>query len=169
MSASKQASSATRIAVEDTPAAPGPTIPPAEWGTVFLLARIFYAMRARTEDALKPHGLTPMQFTIMDCLERWKGLSSAELSRRFNVTPQTMGEMIANLERRGLVARKQNPRNRRALKLDLTAEGRKLLRQSASQVGKVEQAMFSGLSPAQTDQLRESLVALHSELWTRPD
>ena len=41
-------------------------------------------------------------------------------------------------------------------------------RQSSSQIGKVEEGMFSGLSSAQVDQLRASLLALHAELWTRP-
>ena len=124
------------------PADAGPsaeaTAPPSKWGMIYLLARIFYAMRQRTEDALKPFNLTPMQFTILSTMYRWQGLSSAELSRRFNVTPQTMGEMIGNLERRGLVERAQDPANRRALRLNLTEEGARLFRICEAAMHEVE-------------------------------
>ena len=56
--------------------------PPVEWGLIYLIARVFYGMRSRTEEALRPHSLTPMQFTILAGMERWEGVSSAELSRR---------------------------------------------------------------------------------------
>lgn len=138
--------------------------PPYQWGMIYLLARIFYAMRQRTEDALKPHNLTPMQFTIMSTLGRLQGLSSAELSRRFSVTPQTMGEMIGNLERRSLVARAQDPANRRALKLNLTQEGERLLRACETAMHEVEAAMFEDMSPREVEALRTRMISLHGRL-----
>jgi DNA-binding MarR family transcriptional regulator len=138
--------------------------PPFRWGMIYLLARIFYAMRQRTEDALKPHNLTPMQFTIISTLGRRQGLSSAELSRRFSVTPQTMGEMIGNLERRSLVARVQDPANRRALKLNLTQEGERLLRLCETAMHDVEAAMFEDMSPREFEALRARMISLHGRL-----
>jgi DNA-binding MarR family transcriptional regulator len=138
--------------------------PPFRWGMIYLLARIFYAMRQRTEDALKPHNLTPMQFTIMSTLGRRQGLSSAELSRRFSVTPQTMGEMIGNLERRSLVVRAQDPANRRALKLNLTPEGERLLRACEAAMHEVEEAMFEDMSPREVEALRARMINLHGRL-----
>lgn len=138
--------------------------PPSQWGMIYLLARIFYAMRQRTEDALKPYNLTPMQFTIMSTMFRWQGLSSAELSRRFNVTPQTMGEMIGNLERRGLVERAQDPSNRRALRLNLTDEGVRLFRVCEQAMHDVEAAMFEDMSTREFEALRTRMVSLHAHL-----
>ena len=146
-----------------------PAAPPVPWGLIYLLARVFYGMRARTEEALRPEGLTSMQFTILAGLQRWKGLSSAELSRRFEVTPQTMGEMIANLERRGLVARRQDPANRRALKLDLTPEGERQVKLSTASVNGVESSLLEGLSPQQAEGLRQGLTALFAHIGLRPD
>ena len=154
------ARAAPLTAVEDPQSADGPF----PWSLVYLFARIFYAVRMRSEEALKPYSLTPMQFTILATLGRWPGLSSAELSRRFNVTPQTMGEMVANLERRSLVERGQDQSNRRALKLSLTQVGRSLVRTCDAEMNKVEVEMVRGLSPAQRVELRSSLSALHSEI-----
>ncbi|HEX4096751.1 MAG TPA: MarR family transcriptional regulator, partial [Caulobacteraceae bacterium] len=132
----------------------GPSGPPEKWGMIYLLARIFYAMRQQSEDALKPHNLTPMQFTILSSLKRWDGMSSAELSRRFGVTPQTMGEMIGNLERRALVARVQDPANRRALRLSLTPAGEKLFNACEAAMQAVEAEMFEQMSSRDLEALR---------------
>jgi DNA-binding MarR family transcriptional regulator len=134
---------------------------------LFLYIRIFYAIRTRSEDALKPYNLTPMQFTIMATLGRTSGLSSAELSRRFNVTPQTMGEMVANLERRALVERGQDQANRRALKLSLTQAGRRLVQACDAEMKKLEAGLVEGLSPRQREELRSTLDALHDHLGLR--
>ena len=138
--------------------------PPKDWGLIYLLARIFYAMRQKSEDALRPHNLTPMQFTILDSLNRWNGLSSAELSRRFRVTPQTMGEMIGNLERRALIARVQDPSNRRALRLSLTPAGENLLAACESEMQTIEAKMFEQMSNRDVEALRARLLTLHDGL-----
>jgi DNA-binding MarR family transcriptional regulator len=137
---------------------------PFEWGMVYLLARIFYGMRDRTEATLRPHNLTPMQFTILASLERWQDLTSAELSRRFKVTPQTMGEMIANLERRGLVVRREHPSNRRALRVALTAEGVLLLDACNARVRDMEADLFGAFTPKELAELRARLATLHLRL-----
>ncbi len=140
------------------------TTPPFQWGVIYLFARIFYGMRSRCEEALRPYGLTPMQFTILATLGRWPELSSAELSRRFNVTPQTMGEMIGNLERRSLLTRSQDPNNRRALLLSLTEEGRLLVKECNLTMGRVEAEMVAGLSQREQKDLRARLATLHDHL-----
>jgi DNA-binding MarR family transcriptional regulator len=161
MSAKNQA--ATDVGVLERNEA-GPVGPPEKWGMIYMLARIFYVMRQRTEDALKPHNLTPMQFTILNSLKSWDGLSSAELSRRFGVTPQTMGEMIGNLERRALVARVQDPANRRALRLSLTRSGDQLLETCESAMQAVEAEMFAEMSPRDLEALRGRMIGLHTHL-----
>lgn len=137
---------------------------PEQWGMIYLFARLFFSVRARSEEALKPYGLTPMQFTILTTVKRWDGISSAELSRRFNVTPQTMGEMIVNLERRSLLERGQDPRNRRALRLGLTGEGSKVVAACQEALAAAEEAIFSHLPQEQHADLRLKLMDLYDRL-----
>ncbi len=168
MPARKQAAQEVGVLERDAQPSAVETIspdgPPAKWGMIYLLARIFYAMRQRSEDALRPHNLTPMQFTILSSLARWDGLSSAELSRRFGVTPQTMGEMIGNLERRNLVARVQDPANRRALRLSLTQPGERLLQAGEAAMQALETEMFEDMSSRELEALRTRLLGLHGRL-----
>lgn len=163
--AARRSSQDSATAEEATPAADGR---PA-WQTIFVMARIFYAMRSRCEEALKPYGLTSMQFTLLSTLHAHAGLSSAELSRRFNVTPQTMGEMIVNLERRSLVERQQDPHNRRALKLNLTKEGYQLLRKGEEAMMGVENEMFADLPEREREALLQRLTTLHDHLVNAPE
>jgi DNA-binding MarR family transcriptional regulator len=166
MSAKKQAGGGVSVLERNEAATANDAAmgPPEKWGMIYLLARIFYAMRQRTEDALRPHNLTPMQFTILSSLKTWDGLSSAELSRRFGVTPQTMGEMIGNLERRALIARVQDPANRRALKLSLTGAGERLLETCEAAMQAVEAEMFEDMSARDLDALRGRMLGLHNHL-----
>ena len=180
MSSKKSSAAAVRVAERASPArakgAASRQVPltaapdlqslsgPFSWSLIYLFARIFYAVRMRTEEALKPHSLTPMQFTILATLGRWPDISSAELSRRFNVTPQTMGEMVANLERRSLVSRGQDQSNRRALRLSLTDAGRRLVSACDDEMNRVEAEMVKGLSPAQRAELKAALAALHGQI-----
>ncbi len=167
MSAKKQAAADLDVLEREAASASGrkaPAAPPEKWGMIYLLARIFYVMRQRSEDSLRPHNLTPMQFTILHSLKSWDGLSSAELSRRFGVTPQTMGEMIGNLERRALIARVQDPANRRALKLSLTDAGGRALDICESAMQGVEAEMFEDMSSRDLEALRGRMIGLHNHL-----
>ena len=156
----KTGRAAALAAVEDTQSPNGPF----SWSLIYLFARIFYAVRLRSEDALKPYTLTPMQFTILATLGKWPGLSSADLSRRFNVTPQTMGEMVGNLERRALIARVQDPANRRALRLSLTASGEQQLEACDAAMQALEGQMFEEMSSRDFEALRGRMIGLHNRL-----
>ena len=164
MNAKKQDAAVVRM-IERVGDGPDPELATSSpWSMIYVFARLFYAVRLRSEDALKPYNLTPMQFTILHTLSRLSGMSSAELSRRFNVTPQTMGEMVANLERRALLVRGQDENNRRALRLTLTEDGRRLVKQCDADMGQVEAGLLEGLTPRQREELRATLGALHDHM-----
>lgn len=133
--------------------------------TVYLIASVYHALRAtRLEPALKPLGITPLQYTIMTVVESHEGLSSAQLSRRFYVTPQTMGQVLAGLEERALLRRKEDPENRRVLLVSLTAKGRKLVDECGRLIGAIETEIFDDPDCPQTAALREQLLRIASHL-----
>ena len=109
------------------------------------------------DDALRPLGLTTLQYTALTVLRAQGELSSAQLARRSFLRPQTMHEMVLALEKRGLITRGPDERNRRVLLARLTDEGRALLERAAPAVHELEEALLDGLSPGQRETFREGL------------
>ncbi|PRX47650.1 DNA-binding MarR family transcriptional regulator [Prauserella shujinwangii] len=125
--------------------------------TAYLVKRLELAVRARLDAAVRPHGLTTAQYTALTALRGGPGMSSAQLARRSFVSPQTMQELVVNLERRGLVTRSPSPDNRRVLGISLTDAGEAELRRLDEDVDEIERQMLADLDDEQVAALREAL------------
>ncbi|WP_307849377.1 MarR family winged helix-turn-helix transcriptional regulator [Qaidamihabitans albus] len=134
--------------------------------TAYLVKRLELAVRARLDAAVRPHGLTTAQYTALTALRGVPGMSSAQLARRSFVSPQTMQELIANLERRGLVARAPSPANRRVLGIGLTEQGEAELRRLDHEVDEIENEMLADLDAEQVEALRQALRLCTQRLTT---
>ncbi|OLT37820.1 MarR family transcriptional regulator [Actinomadura sp. CNU-125] len=130
---------------------------PPEPLTLYLVKRLELVIRARMDEALRPHGLTTLQFTALTALRHRDGLSSAQLARRSFVTPQTMNEMVRALEKHGHIERRRDPGNRRVLLISLTGSGRALLRRCDPLVEAIEDDMLGAIPAVQHPLLRQSL------------
>jgi DNA-binding MarR family transcriptional regulator len=135
--------------------------------TIYLLNQANYALRSMLDARLRAVSMTGFQYTILSLVERHEGISSAELSRRFFVTAQTMNETINGMVQRGLLSRKEDPDNKRILRLKLSARGRKALKDCDAVADEIEQAAFDWMGAEEQEKLRESLRALTHGLRER--
>jgi len=105
------------------------------------------------------------RFDLMAQLDRHpQGLKMRELSRRLMVTGGNVTGLTDRLVAEGLVERRDDPKDRRAYTVALTAEGKKQFRAMArAHEGWVAQ-LFSGLAPAQQAQLFALLGELKQSL-----
>jgi DNA-binding MarR family transcriptional regulator len=135
--------------------------------TLYLLHMLTHASRSKLDEALRHLELSSFQYTILSVLAHNENLSSSRLSRRFYVTPQTMGEVILLLERRGLLERRQDPANKKALLLSLTKFGQSVCAEGDVIVKKFERTIFGGLSGTEMATLRsilgQALAALRTD------
>jgi DNA-binding MarR family transcriptional regulator len=122
---------------------------------VYFLNQTSHAVRSRLELGLASLQITPIQYTVLSVIGARDGLSSADLSRRFFVTPQTMNELIAGLQRRKLIVRKEDPANRRILRMSLTAEGKRLVEACDIAADAIEREIFSFLPQETYEQFRD--------------
>ncbi|MBI1201063.1 MAG: MarR family transcriptional regulator [Rhodopseudomonas sp.] len=134
---------------------------------MYLLNQASLAVRSHLEAALRDLQMTGIQYTILGTIKDHEGISSAELSRRFFVTAQTTNEIINGLEQRGLITRKEDPANRRILRMKLTAQGRKLHDQCDRIADRIEAAAFGWVEPRDYEALREALRTLLKGLRER--
>ena len=134
---------------------------------LYVVKQVELAIRSHLDDLLRPAGLTALQYTALTVLERHSDLSSAQLARDSFVTAQSMADMIAALEGRGLIERHRDRADRRRLVVALTADGQELLGRYRDQVSMLEQQMLAGLSKTQISSLRRNLRACHANLAGR--
>jgi DNA-binding MarR family transcriptional regulator len=83
------------------------------------------ARRLRQEAAA---GLTPSQLSALASVERLGPLQLGDLARVETVAPPTLSRAIARLETQGLVRRHTDPTDGRAVLVEVTATGRRAIR-----------------------------------------
>ena len=135
--------------------------------TIYLVSQVHHPLRNLSDAQLKPLAVTSIQFTVLSVVAHRDGLSSAELSRRFYVTPQSMGQLLTTLEERGLLERKEDSGNRRILRITLTPAGRDVVEQGARLIARLEEAAFSSLGPKEIKTLRALLRTVVDDLRNR--
>jgi len=135
--------------------------------TTYLLSQVNQPLRNLSDNLLKPYGVTGIQFTVLSAVARREGLSSADLSRRFYVTPQSMGQLLSTLEERGLLKRQEDVNNRRILRITLTPAGRALVEQGSQDMVKLEEDVFTSLNARQIKTLRTLLQTVMEDLRSR--
>lgn len=126
---------------------------------IYVMNQLNLMVRKTLDERLKPFQLGSLQYTILTRIRDRDGISSAELSRRFFVTPQTMNEAVAALEQRGLIQRSESETNRRVLRARVTAEGLKLLKRCDAIADGIEAEVFGTLSEVDQRHLHAMLQA----------
>ncbi|AKZ60413.1 putative MarR-like transcriptional regulator [Streptomyces ambofaciens ATCC 23877] len=103
---------------------------------------------------MRPLGLAASHYTLLISVHSEPGLTGAELARRLNVTPQAVASLVARLESRGQVERREHPRHRHVQELHLTEAGRETLRAADKAIADIELRIIEGLGLKESAQLR---------------
>lgn len=135
---------------------------------VYAVGRVNQGIRRELGIALRSWDLSIQEFTALSVLHSRPGLSNAQLARRTLVSPQSMLEILARLEDRGLLAREVDPAHRRVLRTELTAAGNELLETVSPSVEEVQDRIFAGVTPAQRRGLVAALGVAMTHLSARP-
>ncbi len=129
----------------------------------YLLYRVGAVLRPEVSAVLHPLGLTLPEFVCLRILSLSPGLSSAELSRHTNVTPQATNTVLRKLEDVGAVARPESVSSGRALPATLTSRGRALLKRAEAAVQVADARILAKLTAAQQREFKRMLGRLGSD------
>src|ERR1700722_18414503 len=91
----------------------------------YLVKRAQSLIHLSLEKIVSKHGLGIPHYVVLSLLAETPGLPNAELARKAFVTPQSMYEVLKQLEASGLVERQRSRANARILNAHLTAAARK--------------------------------------------
>ena len=133
----------------------------------YQMKRAQHALRLEMDRVLRGVGLTTPQYAALSVLEHEAGLSGAALARRCFVTPQTMNQILMNLQGSGMVERRPHPEHGRVLSAYLTPKGAELVAQAHGEVGTIEERMLAGLNREERSQLLETLRRCADSLSTK--
>lgn len=146
-------------------AATGPQ--PARPRLSYLVFRLERRIRAHLDGALAAHGVTTTEYMALSELRLRDGPSSAQLARIAFVSAQAMNLVIRDLEQRGLVRRRPDPRGGRSLRVGLTRAGLTTLRRCDRALDAIEEVMLAALDEQSRETLADDLAhcarALHPE------
>ena len=90
------------------------------------VGRACQLMQQALTRALAPLDIKPPHLDILINLYRFEAISQQELARKLLVGRSNMSMLLPQMEKRGLLERRPDPRDKRILRLFLTAEGRVL-------------------------------------------
>ncbi|HZZ13720.1 MAG TPA: MarR family transcriptional regulator [Paraburkholderia sp.] len=136
-----------------------PTRPPR---LTYLIGSLDRILRRMMSDALAPLGLTLAQFTALSVLDARGQASNAQLAERSFITPQSANEVMSVMASRNWITREPDPNHGRIVVLQLTDEGRDVLRRGMETVRMLEEQMLAG-----TDADNATSVQTHLELFVR--
>lgn len=123
----------------------------------YALARVAHLLNQRMDRRLAELGLSANGFGVLFQVQNDPGVSSAELARRVILTPQSVGPLIAKLEREGLVDREQVGLPGTPILTHITEKGRQRLVEATALVQGVEDELVAGLDPTEQRALRQQL------------
>jgi DNA-binding MarR family transcriptional regulator len=122
----------------------------ADDSTGLLLWQVTNRWQAAQRAALKPFGLTHVQFVLLASLAWLGGTTQEPVSQRIladhaATDPMMTSQVVRALADRGWITREAHPTDRRAVVLVVTAEGAALVNRAVHAVEGVDEAFFGSL------------------------
>lgn len=111
------------------------------------------------------HDLTFSQFVTLKKLGMTDGhISVGELARAAELSHGAMTRLLDRLEEKGLLARADDPTDRRALRIELTDAGRSIFDQCSACSDRVRERALAGMSASECEQFIATLERVRTNL-----
>lgn len=116
-----------------------------EW----VVQRVSRALQRAVDLVAGDHGITAAEYHLLLAVSDDLGRSNAEIARLTFVTPQSANLVLAELERRGLLERRDDPNHGRIRQARLTPAGRETLDGCVREIAAIEERVLSTLDDEQ--------------------
>jgi DNA-binding MarR family transcriptional regulator len=142
------------------PARPEPADPAGDESLADAFGAVARQLRERSAETLAPWDITPAHLRALRTLARHGTMRLSELSDRLQVAPRTATEVVDALEAGGLVRRRADPADRRAVLAEVTERGTGMLAEIRAARGTEAGRIFGRLGPADRTELARILGQL---------
>lgn len=132
----------------------------------FYVGRLYYHYLGLLEQVLASHGLAgqvrPGMGQILFALFKADDRIISEIAAELQLSASTMTDMLRRMERAGLVARRRDDADRRAIRICLTEAGRSIRQRCQNVRAEINRVLTADLSAAEVKvakQLMERMIA----------
>tara|TARA_R110000850_G_scaffold164162_4_gene288833 strand:+ start:2761 stop:3129 length:369 start_codon:yes stop_codon:yes gene_type:complete len=109
-------------------------------------------------------GVTVDQYVLLSVLADAEGIIQNELSERMSSDANTIGAMLRLLEQKNVIRREPSKNDRRALRVYLTASGKRLQKKLARHSSQIHETLEAALTPRKKQILLNSLETITQAL-----
>lgn len=129
-----------------------------------MMGKIHRAIRKELDSKFKHFNITPPQFEVLMLLWREKCLLLSELSRKLSRDGPTITGVVDRMEKKQLVKRSRDLKDRRAIRIVLTPKGLKLKNKLISLRNEIISKTIGNFTPAELKQLEYLLTKIWDNL-----
>jgi DNA-binding MarR family transcriptional regulator len=137
----------------------------AAWDEFFSALR---GERARAAREIADGDITMSQFQLLAVLADGRSRPVGELAENVGVSAPTVTRMLDGIERAGVAARRQSTLDRRVVEVELTPEGRKIVKRKQRLMAARRSAVYDSLDEGEREQAARLLHRL-AEAIREPD
>jgi len=123
-----------------------------------LIRRLHQIITTVHDGIYADENLVPQQYAALACLDDFPGIDQRRLAELMGVDRTNVGQIIDELEQRGLVDRRINGADRRARVLRLTAQGAEMRRRLRPKGVAAQAQVLATLTPTEQDTLVDLLI-----------
>lgn len=126
--------------------------------------RIARALGIQFANQLKPLGLTPAQFAVLQDIDEHPGTAQQDISVRTGMDMPTLTELLLRMEQRGNITRVRDEQNRRRYVIHLCDQADAMLADARNLASTTNGYALAGLSAQELDTFFDLLARVERNL-----
>jgi len=130
----------------------------------YLLNRAGARIAASFSEEVRPLGATLQMWRVLAALRERDGRRMGDLSETTSIEVSTLTRLVDAMEKNGLVARRRDAGDARAVAPHVTPAGRRLTRRLLPIAERYERVALDGFSAAETSALKSALRRLYDNM-----
>lgn len=143
---------------------PRPVVKPFRFG--FLIHDVSRMRRTLFDEAMKPHGVTRSQWSLLSNLSRVgkDGMMQVDIAKHMDVGKVTIGGLVDRLRAAGFVEQRLDPNDRRARRIFITDKGFDVIEKMQKEGAKLNRGILKGVSKENLRITEETLAIVKSNI-----
>ena len=125
--------------------------------TGYWVTRLARALEADFEERLAAYGVTRASWAVLSAIVHHDKTTPAELAAFVGIDGAAITRHLDRIAKQGLISRRRSAKDRRSIKLKLTAKGAKLVPKIAADSMATNEKFLTGLTQSESDVMQETI------------